>query len=180
MELGIFKSLDSYFQENKQEENLEKVIQGIKSVGIKLFNRNCQPYHFTASAWIVDKERKHTLLIFHKKLQMWIQPGGHADGETTLSAVAFKEAKEETGLKSIHLISEDIFDFDITPIPAFKDSPAHSHLDARYVIEADINEPITESDETSGAKWFVIKNISSEIIDTGILRMARKTFSAIK
>ena len=111
---------------------------------------------------------------------MWIQPGGHADGETTLSAVAFKEAKEETGLKSIHLISEDIFDFDITPIPAFKDSPAHSHLDARYVIEADINEPITESDETSGAKWFVIKNISSEIIDTGILRMARKTFSAIK
>lgn len=175
IELEIFKSLDNYFQENKQEENIEKIIRSIKSVGIELFERNCHPYHFTASAWIVDKERKNTLLIFHKKLQIWIQPGGHADGETNLSEVAFKEAQEETGLKSLRLTSETIFDFDITPIPAFKDSPAHSHLDARYVIEADKNEPITESDETAGAKWFSIKNISDDITDAGILRMAQKT-----
>jgi len=175
IELEFFKSLDIYFQENKQQENLERIIRSIKSVGVELFERNCLPYHFTASAWIVDKERKHTLLIFHRKLQMWIQSGGHADGETNLFNVAFKEALEETGLNSLRLQGEEIFDFDITPIPAFKDSPAHSHLDARYVIEADINEPIVESEETAGAKWFSIQNISNEISDEGILRMAQKT-----
>ena len=174
-EFEIFKSLENYFQVNKQETSFEKIIKGIKYSGIELFKRNCYPYHFTASAWIVDKERNHTLLIFHKNLQMWIQPGGHADGETNLSKVALKEAQEETGLKSACLTNERVFDFDITPIPAFKNIPAHSHLDARFVIEADIKEPITESEEILGAKWFPINNISDKINDEGVLRMAQKT-----
>jgi len=174
MELEIFKSLDNYFQVNQQQDQLEKTINEIRIKGISLFDRVSHPYHFTASAWIVDKAKQNTLLIFHKKLQMWIQPGGHADGETDLSNVAYKEAVEETGIKSLRLVSNEIFDFDITPIPAHKDTAAHSHLDARYVIEADINEQIMESDETAGAKWFSIETISDIINDEGILRMAKK------
>jgi 8-oxo-dGTP pyrophosphatase MutT (NUDIX family) len=151
--IDTFNSLDSYFVINQGQQDLQNTINSMRYLDRNFFDRNCYPYHFTASAWIVDKKRENALLIFHNKLQLWLQPGGHSDGETNLSKVAFREAYEETGLKSLHLISTIVFDFDITPIPANNKENAHAHLDVRFLIEADNEEEIIESDETSGAKW---------------------------
>ena len=72
------------------------------------FKRERKKGHFTASAWIVNKRRTHTLLTLHRKLQRWLQLGGHADGDENLVEVALKEAKEESGLQSIQLVDKSI------------------------------------------------------------------------
>ena len=73
--------------------------------------------HLTGSAWIVSVDRRKALLLHHRKLGRWIQPGGHADGELDLFGVALKEAREESGLSQIRSISREIFDIDIHEIP---------------------------------------------------------------
>ena len=86
--------------------------------------------HLTGSAWIVNPDRTKTLLLHHRKLHRWMQPGGHADGEFDLLAVALKEAREESGLVRIEPVSPDVFDVDIHEIPPFKDIPAHYHYNS--------------------------------------------------
>ena len=54
------------------------------------FSRSLLSGHLTASTWVLDKSRKQVLLLHHKKLDRWLQPGGHADGEQNLLHVAMK------------------------------------------------------------------------------------------
>ena len=70
----------------------------------RAFFRDHLPGHITASSWIIDKDRKSVLLTHHAKLDRWLQPGGHADGQEDVLAVAQREAYEETGLTSLHLL----------------------------------------------------------------------------
>lgn len=175
---NIFEKLNLYFKSSIEQENLYKKYLSVEAIGNELFNRKNYPFHFTASAWILDSERSNTLLIYHKKIQKWIQPGGHADGETNLAKVALKEAFEETGLQSLTLINDDIFDFDFTPIEALLDVPAHIHLDVRYAIEADKNEIVLESAESEGVNWIPLQQLLIESEDAGVLRMCKKTLVA--
>ena len=62
------------------------------------FERSCFPGHVTASAWLLSPDGRRFLLTHHRKLDQWLQPGGHADGDTDLPRVALREAREETGL----------------------------------------------------------------------------------
>ena len=96
-------------------------------------DRSHQFGHLTGSAWIVNKTRTKALLMHHRKLNRWMQPGGHADGELDLLAVALREAREESGLSSIEPVSGEVFDVDIHEIPPFKDIPAHYHLSLIHI-----------------------------------------------
>ena len=169
--------LEAYFERNPSEAGAFAWLGQVLDLGDGLLFRDCLPYHWTASAWVVEPSRQEALLLFHRKLQRWIQPGGHADGDPDLPQVALKEASEETGLRSLRLAGEDIFDFDITPIPARKDIPAHSHLDVRFLIWADRDEPIIESPESSGARWVELTGLNLLCDDRGVARMAAKTAS---
>lgn len=82
------------------------------------FQRNHLPGHFTASAWIVDPAKQFILLTHHAKLNKWLQPGGHADGDENILRVALKEAREETGISHFRVLKDGIFDIDIHTIPA--------------------------------------------------------------
>src|SRR3954471_11521401 len=93
------------------------------------FHRDHLPGHVTGSAWIVDEKREFTLLTHHAKLNKWLQPGGHADGDEDIVRVSHREATEESGLTSLQLISPAIFDLDIHTIPQRKDFPEHLHYD---------------------------------------------------
>ena len=73
-------------------------------------NRMC---HFTASNWIVNKERTKVLMIYHNIYQSWAWTGGHADGENDLLNVAIRELKEETGVKNVKILDNDIFSLEI-------------------------------------------------------------------
>lgn len=140
------------------------------------FERTLLIGHITGSAWIVSPDRQQVLLIHHRKLDRWLQPGGHADGDPDVAAVALREAQEETGLNSLRLVDEEagIFDVDIHPIPARGDVPEHLHYDIRFLLEADPDEPFGFSEEIKNIQWILIKNVNSYTDSESITRMGRK------
>lgn len=137
--------------------------------------RSCVPGHLTGSAWVVDASRTRTLLTHHRKLDKWLQLGGHADGDPDLTAVAFREATEESGLSRLRLVSADLFDVDRHWIPPRKTDPGHYHYDLRFVIEADSGEPLTVTSESKDLAWVDIASVATLNPEESMLRMVRKT-----
>ncbi|WP_026261885.1 NUDIX hydrolase [Spirosoma panaciterrae] len=138
------------------------------------FERSLLIGHITGSAWIVSPDRKQTLLLHHRKLDRWLQPGGHADGDPDVAAVALKEAQEETGLQSVRLLSPAIFDVNIHTIPKRDDVPEHLHYDIRFLFEADPKEPFGISDERTNIQWISLEKVDSLTESESILRLLRK------
>lgn len=136
--------------------------------------RDCRPRHLTGSAWIVDAERRRTVLAHHRKLGRWLQPGGHADGDGDLTAVARREAEEETGLKRLRAVAAEIFDLDRHWIPERGDVPGHWHYDVRVLLEADPAEPLVVSDESHEVAWVELGRVSELNCEASILRMVGK------
>jgi 8-oxo-dGTP pyrophosphatase MutT (NUDIX family) len=110
--------------------------------------------HLTASAFIVDARNSATLLVLHRKLGRWLQPGGHADGDENLVQVALREAGEETGLKRLSLRSGQAFDIDIHPIPARGELKTHFHYDLRFLVEGSREETLEPNAESVSLAWF--------------------------
>jgi 8-oxo-dGTP pyrophosphatase MutT (NUDIX family) len=138
------------------------------------FERTHLPGHITGSSWIVDSRLTQVLLVHHAKLNKWLQPGGHADGDENILRVALREAEEETGLKKLTVISVTPFDIDIHLIPARKDFGEHYHFDIRFLIEADTTEPIIVSEESHDVKWIPLKSLKDWNQESSILRMREK------
>ena len=137
--------------------------------------RDHLPGHLTGSTWIVNPDRTHALLIHHTKLNRWLQPGGHADGDEDILGVALREATEETGLGDLRLVHPTFFDIDIHPIPASSDFPDHDHYDVRFLVEASDGEPIVINKESKAAKWFPLDKVSLATgFESSLLRMAAK------
>jgi ADP-ribose pyrophosphatase YjhB (NUDIX family) len=132
--------------------------------------------HITGSSWIIDSLFSKTLLVHHAKLDKWLQPGGHADGEENVMRVAKKELKEETGIQTAKLFSKVIFDLDIHVIPEHKQTPMHHHYDIRYLFLADDKDYIKESKESKEVKWWPLDSIS-ELVNNerSIIRMVEKS-----
>ena len=141
------------------------------------FERSLLIGHVTGSAWIVDKSRQFTLLTHHRKLDKWFQTGGHCDGDSDVLNVAMKEAMEETGLTDIQAISPNIFDIDIHEIPERKGVPTHLHYDVRFLLEADMNEPLIISSESSDLAWIELSKVSQLNDSQSIMRMVDKLLS---
>ena len=140
------------------------------------YQRSLVTGHITASAWIIDEFGTSALLVHHKKLNRWLQPGGHADGDENIIAVATREAKEETGLKSLKLIDESIFDIDIHLIPRHKDIQSHYHHDIRFLFMADKTENYIVSDESNELAWIPMDRMDNFTRNNiSIYRMVLKT-----
>lgn len=114
------------------------------------------------------------LLHHHRKLDKWLQPGGHADGDAHVLNVAMRELEEETGLKKVRLIIPGIFDLDIHPIPTRKDFPAHLHYDVRFLFEAEEQEALVVCDESFDVKWVAMDELRNLSDNVSLLRMAAK------
>lgn len=130
--------------------------------------------HFTASAWLVDRDGTRVLLTHHRKLDRWLQLGGHADGDRDLRAVALKEAGEESGLSSLQ-VDEEPFDLDRHWIPERREVPGHWHYDVRYIVRATGDETFIVSDESHALAWRDIRDVAADAsMDASLRRMARK------
>lgn len=139
------------------------------------FRREHQPGHFTGSAWVVSADGARVLLTHHAKLNRWLQPGGHADGDGDLARVALREAQEETGVAGLQLEDGAIFDLDRHAIPARKSDPEHWHYDVRYVVRAGADERFVVSSESHALAWREIAAVADDpAADPSVRRMARK------
>jgi 8-oxo-dGTP pyrophosphatase MutT (NUDIX family) len=137
------------------------------------FQRNCWAGHVTGSAWIVNAQQTHVLLTHHKKLNRWLQLGGHSDGDSDPLRVACREAEEESGL-AVAPVSIHLFDIDIHLIPARKNDPAHHHFDARYALHVVSSDAFRVSDESHALRWVKVDEIGALTSESSMLRMARK------
>lgn len=138
------------------------------------FKRELLIGHVTGSAWIVNDARTHVLMMHHRKLNQWFQPGGHCDGDPDVLNVALKEANEETGLENLKVISGEVYDVDVHQIPERKGVPAHYHYDVRFLIEADMNEQLIVTEESNDLAWVSLEKIAEHNDSESIMRMARK------
>ncbi len=149
-------------QEEKDKEEFLKFIATFDDV----LTRDNIFGHFTASAFVVNKERTKMVVVYHNIFGGWIYPGGHADGEEDLLAVAVREVEEETGLKA-KVIDKNIFAIQSLPIKGHikhgKYVSAHMHLDILYIMEADDKLPLVyKEDESKGVKWVPFSEASNE------------------
>jgi 8-oxo-dGTP pyrophosphatase MutT (NUDIX family) len=139
------------------------------------FERSLLKGHVTGSAWIVNPEKTHTLLIHHVKLNKWFQPGGHCDGDADVLQVAMKEAFEETGL-TVTPLSREIFDIDKHIIPQKGNIPEHWHYDIRFFAGAKKEQEILPNNhETISVRWIKLDQVAHFNSSESILRMLRKT-----
>ena len=142
------------------------------------FERSNLAGHFTGSAWVVSADGQRTLLMHHRKLDRWLQPGGHADGDVDLASVALREACEETGVVGLAL-EGGIFDIDRHLIPSRGAEPAHWHHDVRYVVRACAHERFVLNSESRAVAWRSIADVAADgTLESSLRRMARKWLAA--
>lgn len=144
------------------------------------FERSLAIGHITGSAWIVSEAGDETLLTHHRKLDIWVQTGGHADGESDVLAVARQEAEEEAGLKSIEVVSPEIFDLDIHRIPARKSDPEHFHYDVRFAFRQTGDRNYIVSEESHDLAWVPLAELEKYTTEESMLRMRDKSASFIQ
>lgn len=140
------------------------------------FDRELQQGHITGSAWLVDKTLDNVFFTHHKKLNRWLQPGGHSDGDANTLAVAMREASEESGIEDVFIqpLVQEVFDVDIHTIPARKNEPEHFHYDVRFILETDSSHPLKISEESNDIAWIATDKIPELINEESILRMLAK------
>jgi 8-oxo-dGTP pyrophosphatase MutT (NUDIX family) len=151
------------------------------------FERSCRPGHITAAAWILSADRGHALLTHHRKLDRWLQLGGHADGQWHVEEVALREAREESGFTQFEIVPINgvvmPFDIDVHEIPARYDAngalveDAHEHHDIRFLLIAHEDSAISISDESHDVRWFTPAEVRQLSAEESILRMLEKSLS---
>lgn len=148
------------------------------------FHRHHWPAHVSGSTWIVNPARTATVLMHHRQLGLWLQPGGHAEGDPDIRRVALREAAEETGLapRELRLLSEAIFDVDIhtlTHPPEGRQAKfvgtRHQHIDIRYLVEANDRLPLPGNEESFDIRWVPLFHVPRYNNSRAILRMVEKT-----
>lgn len=142
------------------------------------FDRRIAEGHLTGSALVVSRDGGRVLLLRHRKLQRWLQPGGHAEpGESSGEAVALREAHEETGIAALtlHPSAPRPLDVDVHEIPARGDEPAHLHLDLRYLVLAPRKATLARSPaESEDLRWFDWAELPALDLDPGLRRALGK------
>jgi 8-oxo-dGTP pyrophosphatase MutT (NUDIX family) len=140
------------------------------------------PGHITSSALVLSADGQSVLLIWHGKLKMWLQPGGHVEADLDPFQAAIRETAEETGIlrSSLQVIGRTLLDIDIHSIPATLKEPGHDHFDLRVLLVSETKDIVAASD-AADARWFdVLSAETKQMIDTSAQRLLRKGLHALR
>ena len=151
------EQIEKYIPFNEQEQiDKEQFLEFINTFD-DVLTRNNVFGHFTASAFVVNKDRTKMVVVYHIINDGWAYPGGHADGIDDLLSVAVREVEEETGLEA-KVLDENIFAINSNPVIGHvkrgKYVSSHIHFDCVYIMKADDTIPLVyREDESKGGKW---------------------------
>jgi 8-oxo-dGTP pyrophosphatase MutT (NUDIX family) len=175
----LVRLLDRYRDRHPDEfETIDRIRRLLRDYE-HCFHRDCFPGHITSSAWIVSRESGDVLLTHHRKLERWLQLGGHTEGEPDVLSSAVREAEEESGLRIFQAIPRtgpcEILDVDVHDIPARGSEPLHQHHDIRFLLEVSEAQTIRHQEaESKQVSWFSEAQTETRLDEESLLRMARK------
>ena len=169
------------FECSRQHSLAQKFRQLILSQGQAAWGRSCLPAHLTASAVVVNHDGSKVLLTLHKKLQKWLQLGGHCEAGETPRQAALREAREESGLAAFDFVCEHPIDLDIHDIPPRGTEPGHQHYDIRYVLRCrgDCSK-IVVSSESQALQWFDFATVWEVSEEPSLRRVLLKSQSLLE
>jgi len=164
-------------EDAKEREDLGRMRHFARALA-QPFSRAQPEAHFTGSAVVVDPAGARVVMLHHRKLQRWLQPGGHADvtDAGSMETTALREAREETGCRvALHPAAPRPLDVDIHGIPARPDEPAHLHLDVRFLVVAENPEALVHDPaESWGVQWLTWEEAMTRADEAPLRRMLEK------
>ncbi len=154
-QLAQYKPFDA-----DEESHKARFLEHLKTATLP-FSREELAGHVTGSVMVVNEARDKTFMILHKKLKIWLQPGGHCDGNPEPHETAYREVIEETGFTNFSM-EPTIFDIDVHSYPAVTRNgvfePEHFHYDVRYLVVINENERSTlQEEEVDDGRWFTLE-----------------------
>ena len=170
---NLKENINNFVPYNEQEEVEKNIMLKFINDFDDVLTRENVYGHFTSSAFVLNKERTKILMVYHKIYNSWAWTGGHSDGDNNLLYVAMKEAKEETGIKNVKPILNDIYSLELISVRGHikkgKYVASHTHFNVTYLLEADENEEIhIKEDENIGVKWVPIDEILDATSETWV------------
>ena len=165
----------------EEARSLERLLRFLEAQGDP-FSRATAEGHVTGSAVVARPDGSAFLLVLHRKLSRWLQPGGHTE-ETDASVfdTALREAREETGIALFDApFGRSVFDVDVHAIPAGGREPAHLHFDVRYLFStAHDCDPAASEDPSRPMRWASLEEAFSLGVDGSLARALSKAHATL-
>lgn len=156
-----------------------QVLSLLDQHGARLAHRATAPGHLTGSTLVIDHQLSKVVVLLHRKLRRWLQPGGHADGDTNLATVALREASEETGLAGLRVLLPAV-DLDVHAVDHGDQLGEHLHLDLRFVVLAPPGAELLGNHESLDLRWVTLAELEVIADEDGIIRLARAGMAAAR
>ena len=166
--------LERYETSDATEERHRAAMVALLDAADAFSRAHFTPGHFTASCYVID-DAGRLLLHHHRRLDRWLQMGGHIEGDESPALSALREGEEESGLRDLTLVRDGIFDLDIHGIPAAKGEPDHDHYDVRYVARTASPDAISiDRAESNDLAWVTLDRAAELMPGNESHRVLRK------